>query len=80
MNSPSFLVVRPDDDTNKKSTVTDSLDSDHYCTKSNFNISVSKPSTLNRTIWNIAKIDSPSFIAELSGVLEFSSVENANHF
>ena len=60
--------------------VTDSLESDHYCTKSYFNISVSKPSTLYRTVRNIANIDRPSFIAELSSVSEFSSVENANQF
>ena len=53
---------------------------DHYCTKSYFNISVDKPSTLYRTVRNIAKIDRPSFIAELSSVSEFSSVENANQF
>ena len=29
---------------------------------------------------NIANIDRPSFIAELSSVSEFSSVENANQF
>ena len=75
-----WFIVRPDDDINKKSTVTDSLESDHYCTKSYFNVSVSKPSTLYRTVRNIAKIDRPSFIAELSGVSEFSSVENANQF
>ena len=38
------------------------------------------PSTLHRTVWNIANIDRPSFIAELSSVSEFSSVENANQF
>ena len=64
----------------KKSTVTDSLESDHYCTKSYFNVSVSKPSTLYMTVGNIANIDRPSFIAELSSVSEFSSVENANQF
>ena len=64
----------------KKSIVTDSLESDHYCTKSYFNVSVSKPSTLYRTVRNIAKIDRPSFIAELSGVSELSSVEKANQF
>ena len=64
----------------RKSTVTDSLESDHYCTKSYFNVSVSKPSTLCRTVRNIANIDRPSFIAELSSVSEFSSVENANQF
>ena len=52
----------------------------HYCTKSYFNISVSKPSTLYRTVRNIANIDRPSFIAELCSVSEFSSVENANQF
>ena len=74
------VIVRPDDGIHKKSTVTDSLESDHYCTKSYFNVSVTKPSTLYRTVKNIAKIDRPSFIAELSGVSEFSSVENANQF
>ena len=64
----------------EKSTVTDSLELDHYCTKSYFNVSVSKTSTLYRTIRNIAKIDRPSFIAELYGVSKFSSVENANQF
>ena len=75
-----WVIVRPDDDIHKKFTFTDSLESDHYCTKSYFNVSVSKPSTLYRTVRNIAKIDRPSFIAELSGVSEFSFVENANQF
>ena len=52
----------------------------HYCTKSYFNVSVSKHSNLYRTVRNIANIDRPSFIAELSSVSEFSSVENANQF
>ena len=38
------------------------------------------PSTLYRTVWNIANIDRPSFIAELSSVAEFSSVGEANQF
>ena len=38
-------------------TVTDSLESDHYCTKSYFNASVSKPSNSYRTVRNIANID-----------------------
>ena len=75
-----WVIVRPDDDIHRKSTFTDSLESDHYCTKSYFNISVSKPSTLYRTVWNIAKIDRPSFIAELSDVSELSSVKNASQF
>ena len=75
-----WIIVPPDDDIHKKSTVTDSLESDHYCTKSYFNVSVSKPSNLYRTVRNIANIDRPSFIAELSGVSEFSSVEKANQF
>ena len=58
-----WVIVRPDDDIHRKSTVTDSLESDHYCTKPYFNISVSKPSTLYRTVRNIANIDRPSFIA-----------------
>ena len=37
-----WVIVRPDDDIHRKSTVTDSLESDYYFTKSYFNISVSK--------------------------------------
>ena len=73
-------IVRPDDDIHKKYTVTDSHESDHYCTKSYFNVSVSMPSTLHWTVRNIDNIDLLSFIAEHSSVSEFSSVENANHF
>ena len=73
-----WVIVRPDDDIHKKSTVTDSLESDHYCTKSYFNVSVSKPSTLCRTVGNIANIDRPSYIAELYSVSEFSCVEKAS--
>ena len=75
-----WVIVRPDDDIHKKSIVTDLLESDHYCTKSYFNVSVFKPSTFYRTVRNIANIDRPSFIAELSSVSEFSSVEKANQF
>ena len=75
-----WVIVRPDDDIHKKSTVTNSLESDHYCTKSYFNVSVVKPYTLYRSVRNIAKIDRPLFIAELYGVSEFSSVENAYQF
>ena len=74
------VIVRADDDIHKKSTITESLESDHYCTKSNFNVSVSKPSTLYRTARNMANIDRPSFHAELSSVSEFSSAEKANQF
>ena len=70
-----WVIVRPDDDVHKKSTATDSLETNHYCTKSYFNVSVSKPSTSYRTVRNI---DRSSFIAELSSVSEFSSVEKAN--
>ena len=74
-----WFIVRPDDDIHKKSTVTDSLESDNYCTKSYFNVSVSKPSTLYRTVRNIANIDRPSFIAEHFSVSEFS-LEKASQF
>ena len=59
--------VRPDDDIHEKSTATDSLDSDNYCTKSYFNVSVSKPPTLYRTVRNMTTIIRP-FNAELSNV------------
>ena len=79
-NIIDWVIVRPDDDIHKKSIVADSLESDHYCTKSYFNVSVSNPSTLYWTVRNIANIDRPSSIAELSSVSENSSVEKANQF
>ena len=75
-----WVIVRAADDIHRKSTVADTLESDHYCTKSYFNVSVSKPSNLYRTVKNIANIDRPSFIAEISSVSEFSSVEMGNQF
>ena len=75
-----WVIVRPEDDIHKKSTVTDSLESNHYCTKSYFNVSVSKPSTIYRTVWNMASIDRSSFNAELYRVSEFSPAEQANQF
>ena len=75
-----WVIVQPDDDINRKSIATDSLESDHYCTKSYFNVSVYKPSTLYRTVRNMANIDRPSINAELSSVSEYSSVEDANQF
>ena len=79
-NIIDWVVVRPDDDIHKKYTVTDSLESDHYCTKSYFNVSVSMPSTLYRTVRNMANIDRPSFNAELSSVSQFSSVEKESQY
>ena len=75
-----WVIVRPDDETHIKFTTADSLESDHYCTKFYFNVSVSKPSTWYRTVRNMAKIDRPSFNAALHSVSEFSSVEKANQF
>ena len=75
-----WVIVRPDDGIHKKTTVTYSLESDHYCTKSDFNVSVSKPFTVYRTVRNMDNIDRPSFIAELSSFSELSSVEKANQF
>ena len=75
-----WVVVRPDDDIHKKSTVAISFESDHYCIKSYFNVSVSKPSTSYRTVRNRANIGRPSFIAELSSVSEFSSYKKANQY
>ena len=75
-----WVIVRPDDDIHRKYIATDSLESDHYCTKSYFNVSVTKPCTLYRTVRNIANIDRPSYIAELSSVSQYSSFEKANKF
>ena len=75
-----WVIVLPDDDNHKKSTVTNSLESDHYCIKSYFNVSVSMPSNIYRTLLNMANTDRPSFIAELSNVSEFSSVEKVNKY
>ena len=74
------VIVQPDDDIHEKYTVTDTLESDQYSTKSYLIVSVSKISTLYRTVRNIANIDRPSFIAERSKISEFSSVEKANQY
>ena len=74
------VVVPPHDDILIKSTVTDSLESDHYFNKSYFNASVSMPSNQYWIARNMAKIDRPSFIAENSSITDFSSVENANQY
>ena len=75
-----WVVVRSDDDIHRKSTVTDLLESDHYCIIFYFNVSVFNSSNLYRTVRNMANIDRPSFIAELSSVSEFSSVEKAYQY
>ena len=54
----------------------DSLESDHYCIKSYFNVSVYKPSTTYSAVGNIA--NHSAFIASLSNVSEFLSVVKAN--
>ena len=69
-----WVVVRSDDDIHRKSSVTDSLESGHYCIKSYFNVSVSRSSNLYRTVGNMANIDHPT------NVSEFSSVERANQY
>ena len=75
-----WIVVRPNDDIHKTSTATDSMESVHYCIKSYFIVSVPKSSTTHRTVRNMANIDRPSFITELSSVSEFSSVEKVNQY
>ena len=69
-----WVNVRPDDDIHKKSNVTDSHESEHYCNISYFNVSVSKRSTSYRTVWNMANIDRPLLNAELSSVSDFWSL------
>ena len=61
-----WVIVRRNDYIREKSNAADSLESDHYCTKSYFNVSVSRLSTYYRTVRNMANIDRPSFNAELS--------------
>ena len=51
------IVVRPDDDIHRKYTATVSHESDHYCIKSYFNVSVTKPSNLYRSVRKMANID-----------------------
>ena len=75
-----WVAVRPDDDIHERSTVTDSLESDHYCTRSSFNVSVSKCSIMYMNVRNVANIDRPSFIVELSNVSELTYVEKANQY
>ena len=57
---------------------TDSIESDHYCIKSY--VSISRLSTIYRADRNVAHIDRPSFIAELSSLSKFSSVDRTNQY
>ena len=75
-----WVVVCPDDDIHGKSPATDSLNLDYHCIKSYFKDTFSKFATTYITVSNMANIDCPTFITELSSVSEFSSVEKANHF
>ena len=75
-----WVVDRSDADIHKTYTVTDSFVSHHYCNKSYFNVSVSMPSSLCRTVRNMANIGRPPFIDELSSASEFSSVEWASQY
>ena len=75
-----WVIVRPDDDILGKLNVADQLESDHYCTKSYLDVSVSMPSTLCRTVRSISTFHRLSFIADLSNVSEDSSVEKADQF
>ena len=68
-----WLDVGPGDVILKKSTFTHSLESLHYCIKSCINGSVTKPSSLYRTVGNMTTIDRSSFIAEFSSVSQLSS-------
>ena len=72
------VIVRPDNDIHEKSNVTDSL----YQTI----IALNPTSTFlslsllpyTGLLWNMANIDRPPIIAELTSVSEFSSVEKVN--
>ena len=59
-------VVLSNDYIHIEYTVADSFESDYYCIKSYFNVSVSKPSITCRTVRNMENIDRTSFIAEIS--------------
>ena len=75
-----WVVVRPDDDIHIKSTVTDSHELDHCCTKSYFNVSDYMPYSLCRKVRNIASIKRPSVITVHSSESGYSSVEKANQY
>ena len=71
------VVVQPDNDIHKKVLLQTHLNQTIIALNP---ISTFQPSTLCRTVWNMDNIDRPSFIAELSRVSQFSSVENVNQY
>ena len=75
-----WVVVRPDDDIQIKSTFTDSIELDHSYTKSYFNVSVPMPYALYRIVRKMANIYFPSSIAVLSRASEYFCVEKANQY
>ena len=70
-----WVIVRPDDDIHRKSTVTDSLESDHYCLKSHFNVIVFKPYT--GLLVTLLTLTAHHLLLNFP---MFSSVEKANQF
>ena len=73
-----WVIVRPDDDIHKKSTVTDSLESDHYCTKSYFNVSFSIPYA--GLLGTLLKLTAHHLLVNFLVFQSFHLLKNANQF
>ena len=63
------VIIRPNDQVHLSSEVTDSLESDHLCVISCFDVSVARSCPVYRYVRNIRGIDRSAFVADLELVL-----------
>ena len=59
------IIIRPNDQIHLSSEVTDSLESDHLCVISCFDVSVARSCPVYRYVRNIRGIDRSAFVADL---------------
>ena len=59
------IIIRPSDQIHLSSEVTDSLESDHLCVMSCFDVSVARSCPVYRYVRNIRAIDRSAFVADL---------------
>ena len=60
-----LIIIRPSDQIHLSSEVTDSLESDHLCVMSCFDVSVARSCPVYRYVRNIRGIDRSAFVADL---------------
>ena len=77
-----WVLVRPDEQVHRSSNVSDSLESDHFCVMSVFDVTVANSSPVYQSVRNIRSIDRTAFVAdleaELAGMCDSLSADQYN--